>query len=238
MEYKNYKSIEEFYVVLSHSDIKYVVLRNYENMHKDNFFVGGHEDIDILVDDVDKFVAATGVVPKMWPEDKWHFIVFIEGMGIPLDVREVGDCYYDPKWEADILERRQIADNGNWFVMSENDYYYTLAYHSILQKYQTSQEYIKRLDSMAEKLGLNVQGEKHHLKQLDVFMKTCKYKYTPPKDTSVSLMLSKMKNKTKIVRCMGGVQLYCKTLHQKSYCVSLQKSVLAPHRLQPENWKT
>lgn len=140
-------------------------------MHKEDFFVDGHEDIDILCEDVVKFLEASKVFCKMVPEDDIHFVTFIAEKMIPVDLRHQGDNYYDSTWEKDILARRKMADNGNWYVMSEEDYYYTVIYYAILQKNEVNSQYIDKLSEMAEKLGVYAGNEKKHLENLDIYMK-------------------------------------------------------------------
>lgn len=186
-KYKNYLNINEFFEKLNINSINYVVLRNYENMHEENFFSKGHEDIDLLVRDIDQFIDISGAIPKMWPEDKIHLVTFINGQAVPLDVRAEGDGYYDKKWQNAILSNRVQAANGPWFVMNLKDYYYSLAYHSILQKAALSEEYLSRLNDMASQLGMSCNTEQDHRQELDAFIISNGYSYSLPEDKSVCL---------------------------------------------------
>ncbi len=187
LKYKNYSSVTEFFDVLNKAGILYVVLRNYENMHEKSFFTEGHEDIDLLVADVDSFIETSRAIPKMWPEDKIHLLIFIDGQAVPLDVRRVGDGYYDKPWEEIILNKRTMGENGCWYVMDDENYYYSLVYHSILQKSQLGEEYLERLNTMAKQVGVSCRMEREHLLALDDFMKRKEYEYTLPDDGSVCL---------------------------------------------------
>lgn len=145
----------------------------------------GHEDLDILCEDTASFVQSSKLICKMIPEDDIHFATFIAEKMIPVDLRHLGDHYYDCSWEKDILERRRMADNGNWYVMSEEDYYYTLVYHAILQKSKVNPQYIDELNVMAEKLGVCSGDKEIHLKNLDHYMNRRGYRYVQPDDGSV-----------------------------------------------------
>ncbi len=180
-----WRDIREFFYELNKENIRYVVMRNYEMMHLGDFFCGQHEDIDILVDDSQKFREIAHAYPKMWPEDDIHFVIFVDNECIPLDVRKVGDSYYDEKWERDILERRKLAENGNWYVMDEEDYYYSLAYHAIFQKERLSEEYLNKLNVMAQKLGVSAGCQAEHEDRIREYFHLNNYEYTIPLDKSV-----------------------------------------------------
>ncbi|MCM1103024.1 MAG: capsular polysaccharide synthesis protein [Clostridium sp.] len=180
-----WNTVQNFFGALNENNVTYVIMRNFEDMDKEDFFVEGHEDIDILCEDTNSFIEASKVLCKMIPEDDIHFVTFIEGKAIPIDLRHEGDNYYDRSWERDILARRRMADNGNWYVMSEEDYYYTLVYHAILQKNVVNPQYIDKLNKMAEKLGVCLGSKDKHLKNLDHYMKRMGYRYVQPEDVSV-----------------------------------------------------
>lgn len=78
-----------------------------------------------------------------------------------------------------------MADNGNWYVMSEEDYYYTLAYHAILQKNDVNPQYIDKLNVMGKKLGVCVGNKEDHLRNLNHYMNRQGYQYVQPEDSSV-----------------------------------------------------
>lgn len=181
----SWDTVSSLFKALNDAGVKYVVLRNYEEMHKSNFFCEGHEDIDLLCEDAVKFAEVAHAIPKMWPEDTIHYVVFIGDEGVPVDVRMLGDSYYDNKWEARMLDERKLADNGNWYVMQNEDYYYSLTYHSILQKEVVSPNYIYKLNGMAEKIGLKGFTAEDHLRNLDAYMREKNYSYVKPNDNSV-----------------------------------------------------
>ena len=132
-----YNSIEEFFSALNAAGINYLVLRNYENLLEPELYVGGHGDIDLLCDDaqsIARLVEAQPKAPKSTRllDDGIHYLIFVDGTPVQLDLRQVGDGYYCTKWEKDLLERKVKYDC--FYVMNPVDYFYTLAYHAILQK--------------------------------------------------------------------------------------------------------
>ena len=185
MALKNYESVYEFFECLNREGTEYVVMRNYEEMDKENFFCEGHEDIDVLCKDVDEFVKNTDVICKMDIDDDIHFMTFIGEKPVPIDLRHQGDDYYDEKWEEDILKRREKAQNGNWYVMSQEDYYYSLVYHVILQKKTVNTVYLKKLCVMAEHLGIVAKTVEEHIEKLKKYMDKSGYDFVKPKDASV-----------------------------------------------------
>lgn len=185
MRIHSWNTVQDFFGALNDQNMKYVVMRNFEDMDKEDFFVEGHEDIDILCEDVTGFIETSKIIRKMIPEDDIHFVTFISGKTVPVDLRHQGDNYYDCQWEKDILTRRKMADNGNWYVMSEEDYYYTLVYHAILQKKEVDPQYIEKLNTMAEKSDLCAGSKEEHLKNLNHYMEQKGYCYVRPDDASV-----------------------------------------------------
>ena len=207
-----WNNVTDFFAALNLEHCRYVVMRNYESMHTPNFFCEKHEDIDLLVDDVEKFERTAHAYRKMWPEDDAHFVVFIDNTAVPIDVRHVGDMYYDEKWMREILDRRKMASNGNWYVMDEEDYYYSLAYHAILQKKYVSEEYISRLNSMAEGLSIDASCKENHIKRLELFLDAHQYRFTIPKDCSVPLYLDNRR-----VRMVSRVKDYLESVRWSIY---------------------
>ncbi len=185
MQIYNWDSVYDLFDALNKGNVRYVVMRNFEKMNNDNFFCDGHEDIDILCEDAGQFMSVSNTICKMIPEDNIHLATFIGGKMIPIDLRHQGDNYYDELWEKDILERRIMANNGNWYIMSDEDYYYSLIYHAILQKSCINPMYINKLNKMSEGLGINSKNYQEHLKKLDDYMNKFGYQYVQPSDASV-----------------------------------------------------
>lgn len=61
MRIYNWDTLQGFFNALNNNNVKYVVMRNFEEMDKDDFFVEGHEDIDILCENVIEFINASKV---------------------------------------------------------------------------------------------------------------------------------------------------------------------------------
>ena len=129
--------IEDLFNTLNDAGVKYLVLRNYENLLEPELYVDGHGDIDMLCSDSQEIVdlinahALTQDKPGM-RGDGVHYAIEVDGKPVKLDLRHLGDGYYCTKWEKEMLERR-IGHNC-FYVMNETDYFYSLIYHAVLQK--------------------------------------------------------------------------------------------------------
>lgn len=177
-----YQEARELFDLLNSNTVRYVVLRNYENLLSPEVYVNGHGDIDILCDDsqivVDILDAATDrkdIYP--FKGDGVHYYVYIDGKRASLDLRFVGDGYYCKKWEEDMLASRVESDC--FYVPDKLNYFYSLIYHSILQKRSFSRDYNVRLVKMASNLGLSVEGEEREfLSLLETYMQKKGYEFT------------------------------------------------------------
>ena len=185
-----FTSIVELFQVLNDVGIRDLVLRNYENLLEPEMYVGGHGDIDLLCDDSQAIVHLIDAKPltrdrRNLRGDGIHYSIEVDGHSVQLDLRQVGDGYYCRQWEKELLERRVKHDC--FYVMSNEDYFYTLTYHAILQKRSLSEEYRSRLFEMARQLELAVDesSEKGLLKLLESHMRTHGYRYSYSQDHMV-----------------------------------------------------
>lgn len=193
MSVYQWNSVEELFEQLNSSGMRYVVLRNYEEMHKAKFFCNNHEDIDFLCENGYEFAKVLHAEAKMGKDDGIHYYIQIKDRNVPVDLRSVGDNYYDTRWCESMLENRVMADNGNWYVMLSKDYYYSLIYHIIVQKAFISLDYMGKLNEIAQKAGLPTQNSwKQHLKSLIKYMKHYGYYFVEPKDSSVYFQIQYM----------------------------------------------
>lgn len=188
----NYKDIDEFITALNQSGIPYLVLRNWENFKSPELYLNGHGDIDLLCSNSRQLADAihaksyTNKVKQVC-NDGVHFYISINNEHVSLDLRSIGDGYYCSKWQEDMLSRRII--NEGFYVMSAEDYFFSLIHHAILQKNVFSNEYKERLQRMAEGLKIQLEGItiSSFIHELESYMTKNKYSYTYPTDTFVPL---------------------------------------------------
>ena len=172
---KEWASFKELFTVLN-KECSYLVLRNYADITDEGKKDGEHEDIDFLCDDPDAFITLIGCEPRKAAKDKIHQKISVGGAVVPVDIRYVGDGYYDPAWEAEMLGNRRMYDE-RLYIPGEKDELYSLIYHAIIQKKIISSDYAAKLAGMA---GIAEFSEEWGLKELEAFMKAKGYRYTYP----------------------------------------------------------
>ena len=188
----DFQSILSFIEALNHSGVPYLVLRNYENMLSPELYMDGHGDIDLLC--ADSRLLAEKVGAKTYThkvrevcDDGVHYYVLVAGKQVSLDLRSVGDGYYCKKWQQEMLDRRVLKDG--FYVMSEQDYLYSLIHHAILQKRSFSDEYRLRLTEMCNRLHIVMKDDsaQSFIQLLESYMAEHGYTYVYPRDTFVPL---------------------------------------------------
>ena len=184
-----YDSFSEVIDKLHKYNVKYLILRNYDNLLERSLYVDGHGDVDMLVDD--SSVVSAILEAQTYPlhgNDGTHFKIIVDGQPVSLDLRHVNDGYYCSKWQKEMLERR-ILYNG-FYVLNQEDSFYSLIYHAILQKPSLSTEYKSRLVSMAKSLKIFVKdtvSANDFVSLLEQYMVKNGYRYTYPSDVYVPL---------------------------------------------------
>lgn len=178
-------SLEQLFYVLNNT-IKYVVLRNFDPL-PNNYYAKNHGDIDLLVSNYDdaRFITnATSVFKKNY---RVYSTVKIAEEKIFFDFRHLDDNYYDKAWEEHILNYRKYKKC--FYIPSEEDYFYSLLYHAIIQKPELSSDYKKNLVSLAKTNGIKLCQSSFKTNEaidlLSNFLSTNKYSFTQPNDKSV-----------------------------------------------------
>ena len=189
----NIETIKQLFDCLN-KNLDYLVLRNWDDLFEEKIYGDGHEDIDILCRDLDSFMNLTGGKPVFNSKYRNNYIVHIGILKVRFDVRFVGDGYYPQKWEDDMLRNRKLNDAGV-YIPSDEDYYYSLAYHALLQKPVFSEEYQKIVEEaynvtthLSQKLDT-----KEIRDMLIVFCSKNNYKVEIPSDPGVFLNLDNLK---------------------------------------------
>ena len=133
------------------NDTNYIVLRNYIEM-SDEVEKGG--DIDILCETRDVLIEKLHLVSRVSVDNLNNCKTILNGMEIPIDVRYVGDNYYDHNWEIDMLKRKKKF--GKCYVIGEYDEKFSLLYHILLHKYDIPSKYRDFLKNNFEYMETNV----------------------------------------------------------------------------------
>ena len=146
-EQKNIEDIQSVFESLP-GDCGYLIMRNWEGFY-DDILIEGHNDIDVLCANArsrDQIVAAFSA--KDIAGNGFHYSFLYKGMDVTLDTRIVGDGYYDINWQKEMIANR-VKNPLGFYVMTDEDYFYSLAYHAIYQKKDgLSDEYRIRLGEM------------------------------------------------------------------------------------------
>lgn len=179
--------LKDFFRYLNQNCV-YLVLRNWEDIFKGSIYCKGHEDIDILCDDLGKFVSITGAKPIHSESRRDNYIIQYKNINVRIDVRWVGDGYYPSEMSQHLLTNRVFTEEEIYVPSTEN-YYYSLAYHAILQKPYLSEEYKVKLNQTRNQImaGNNSLSEKELIEELLFFIKKNKLFVEYPSDPGVYL---------------------------------------------------
>lgn len=200
----HFDSIHKLIKHLNASSVAYAVLRNYDNLLEDEIYMDGHGDIDLICEDSRKLASDIGAIDhpghvKNGQGNGTHYIVYIDNVEVSLDLRHVGDGYYCEKWQKDILENRKL--HNGFYVLSDEDHFFTLVYHAIFQKEVFSVEYQERLKKMSDDLEIFIQDStvEFYVSLLEKHMKERSYVYEYPVDKHVPLRRRHIQDKSLLV---------------------------------------
>jgi hypothetical protein len=166
---------------------EYVILRNYEEIDSENKKL--HGDLDILVKEV-KIANTLCAGEKVFKsKNRVLFKVKIKNNFEYLDIRYLGDNYYDEKFEKAMIENRILKKENSIYILNEENYKYSLLYHALCHKRNIQNDYLEKFNKWFEFKNIT------ELKTiLDEFIIKKGYSYTIPKDYSVYLNKNFIKN--------------------------------------------
>lgn len=141
---QKWNSLEELFERLNR--VEYVMLRNYENLQAE---IAGGGDIDILCADKEQAVNLICAYPRVQGREAFNYYTVVADEKIPIDIREVGDGYYDEAWESSMLQNR--VKNADYYMMDDENYKYSLLYHALLHKAAIADKYVDLLEKMFER---------------------------------------------------------------------------------------
>lgn len=159
----------------------YVVLRNGEGLP--DAFDPTHEDIDMLAESASECAGCLGA-RKVKKAGRAAYVVRVAGTDVKMDIREVGDDYYDERWERGILARRVLQPRGV-FEPGPDDAYYSLAYHALFQKPRIAPDYYGKLTRLAGAAGRSASTPDAWFSEMSAWMDANHYAFVKPKDPSV-----------------------------------------------------
>ena len=180
---RNIQDLQNVFLRVNTTTADYLVMRNWEGFF-DDILLEGHNDIDLLCRDKDsRDIIVRFLDAKPLTSDGFHYRFQYRGRKVTLDMRILGDGYYDRRWQRNMLRQKRLHPLG-FYVMDSEDYYYSLIYHAIYQKETgLSDEYSRRLNQMTSAEEGCSQND--FAAQLSVFMNRHRYVYTETADKSV-----------------------------------------------------
>jgi len=188
---ENHESISNIFEKLTNTGLKFLVMRNYEALNQDNLFADGHEDIDLLCDNHYLAIKALNAVPIYHFPHRNSYMVKVKNLDVQVDIRFLGDGYYDLAWQNDMLNHR-IEHTKNIFIMDPENLFYSLIFHATFHKNFMSDDYLTRLIDMARSLKLIAECENCLIKLLFEFMNKKGYRATITRDPGIILNYDKI----------------------------------------------
>lgn len=184
---QGWQDFTELFSVLRYCS-SYVVLRNFEFLP--DIFFENDKDVDILCANSRDLRIAANATVRDNVEGCVKLNIKVAGVDVPFDVRLIGDGYYDIGWQQAMLKQR-VCGVGGIFRPRDDDYFFSLYYHSMLQKPSVKPVYTERLLQLSERLGLDFIDPQRLLDPLSAarilegFLKANGYTYATPKDAEV-----------------------------------------------------
>lgn len=182
---KGWASFAEF-IAVANICCDWLVLRNQEYLPA--YFFENDKDVDLLCSNLDLFVSVMNLKKRSWGLAAYQ--VNVADIAVPFDVRFLGDGYYDKLWQYDMLQNKFFTEE---FVPSMNkiNYFFSLIYHTKIQKHEIKDVYIERVSELANLLMIDgytadkIYDDKYVSALLSKFMVSHNYQYFSPIDINV-----------------------------------------------------
>lgn len=179
------KKIDDIFQLLNES-MRYVVQRNFHEI--DDRSLANHGDIDLLLEDAQAAAFLLNAVPATEDSTRRLYEVKTADGMYRFDFRDCSDGYYDHAWAEKILAERKRSECGRFYIPSDQDLFYMLAYHAIFHKHDLNPEYLEFLKEFSQKntdKSLNTWQEV--FASLSRFLQKNKLSISVPKDKTVKL---------------------------------------------------
>lgn len=182
--FSGFTSLRELFALLNLCS-RYVVLRNYEGL-PEQFVVGSHGDIDLLVESLDEVVALLGLEKESESTLRVRYYVTLEsGEEVYFDLRSPEDGYYDAAWSQRILQRRSLDVRG-FYVPDTESFCFALMYHALIHKAHVAEDYLPKLRDAYARLFTGRELPVEDMSEvLEHYMSENGFAYSQPQDPSV-----------------------------------------------------
>lgn len=156
-------------------DEQFLILRSFKDLKND---LEGGGDIDMLCLDKKSLISKYEYRALAKDTNCYNYSIHVDEEDIELDLRCVGDNYYDSKWEEDMLKSR--IEFENFYAISDENFFYSMVYHSLIHKHEMKEKHIVAIKEYAQ---FDSVDELFDI--LAVFMNEKGYKVVRPIDTGV-----------------------------------------------------
>lgn len=179
-----WSSMAELFAFMSETH-PYVVLRNWEGLPA--AFDPVHDDVDLLVANAKECAGLLGARKARGGDAA--YVVTVGGRDVHLDIRSVGDGYYDEAWQNEILASRVATPTGV-YRPAALDAFHALYHHAVYQKRTLAADYPAKLAALAAEAGVKFDSVDGALEGHERFLAERHYRGTEPKDKSMSVDLT------------------------------------------------
>jgi len=167
---EGWDSLKQFFYCIN-SVAPYLILRNYEDLNKD---INQIEDIDFLVTNRDKFALFANAKKMSKGTERANYQITVTGKALNIDLRYIGDNYFDQFWQKDCLDKRFLHQDG-FYIMDPENQRFSLIYHVLIHKTTVPKKY-----KLFNQMDINELRE-----ELYKFMKEKNYLMVEPKDITL-----------------------------------------------------
>lgn len=161
--------------------IPYAVMRNSDELPDRLDPV--HGDVDILTVSA-RWCAVLLNAEKVPRASSASYSVKVGGMSVRLDIREIGDGYYDENWERALLSGRVMNARG-FYEFAPRDGFFALVYHILFTKRSVAPDYHVKLLALARKAGVGGESLDEWWRELESYMAERGYSAAVPVDRSL-----------------------------------------------------
>lgn len=178
-----WKNYEELFEILNITT-NYLVLRGFETLPYSN----PERDLDLLTDNYQLLASALGL--EQLENRLYKGKLWINNEQINIDVRFVGDKYYDTTWAKEMLETK-VLQNNVIFTPRIDHYFFSLLFHAKVQKPQVKEKYKEIFRIVANNLNfywfnVNMLEDNNKIGQiLRGYFQSHSYYYEHPLDKGV-----------------------------------------------------
>lgn len=199
----DFADAEAFFEHLNNAPgLDYLVMRNAEEIAD---IVAGRKsgDIDLLVNDYFRFKGAVGAKSFKHKYPLWNIklgpaleyegykvagCVRIGGREITVDIRHLGDGYYDRRWQEKMLDG--AVPNGAIRTLDKETQFFALLYHALAHKQTLPEKYRPVLNAQAQQIGApppraDQYSDAEFWELLDHYMQQNGYSYTRCDELSI-----------------------------------------------------